>query len=68
MQKVTELVTNLTNTIMPSNLPKSYKVAVFKENGKPLTFEDRELQLPKDGEVLHTRSSVLSILINRLRS
>lgn len=54
MQKVTELVTNLTNTIMPSGLPKSYKVAVFKENGKPLTFEERELTLPKDGEVVQT--------------
>lgn len=37
---------------MPSNLPKTYKVAVFNEANKPLSFEDRELQLPKDGEVL----------------
>lgn len=37
---------------MPIDLPKTYKVAVFKEAGKPLVFEERELRLPKDGEVL----------------
>ncbi|KAK5085629.1 hypothetical protein LTR05_004916 [Lithohypha guttulata] len=37
---------------MPSNLPKTYKVAVFKEKGSPLTFEERELKQPGDGEVL----------------
>lgn len=36
---------------MPSDLPKTYKVAVFKEKGKPLTIEERELKLPGDGEV-----------------
>lgn len=51
MQKATELVSSIANKIMPANLPKTYKVAVFKEAGKPLVFEERELQLPKDGEV-----------------
>ncbi|KAK5071358.1 hypothetical protein LTR70_010621 [Exophiala xenobiotica] len=37
---------------MPANLPKTYKVGVFKEQGKPLTFEERELKLPEDGQVL----------------
>lgn len=36
---------------MRSNLPKSYRVAVFKEKGQPLTIEERELKLPSDGEV-----------------
>jgi len=52
MQKATELVTNLAHKIMPSNLPKTYKIAVFKEANKPLVFEERELRLPEDGEVL----------------
>lgn len=51
MQKVSELVTSLSQAIMPSNLPKTYKVGVFKEKGKPLVFEDRELKLPENGEV-----------------
>lgn len=51
MQKATELITNLTNKIMPANLPKTYKVGVFKEANKPLVFEERELKLPGDGEV-----------------
>lgn len=51
MQKATQLVTKLTNTIMPANLPKTFKVGVFKEAGKPLSFEERELKLPEDGEV-----------------
>lgn len=51
MQKATEFVTSLTESIMPSNLPKTYKVAVFKESGKPLVFEERELKLPEDGQV-----------------
>lgn len=51
MQKATELVQNIANKIMPANLPKTYKVAVFNEANKPLVFEERELQLPKDGEV-----------------
>lgn len=46
---------------MPSNLPKTYKVAVFKESGKPLTFEDRELKLPKDGEVLESSHGVHAV-------
>ncbi|KAK5955511.1 hypothetical protein OHC33_003151 [Knufia fluminis] len=37
---------------MPANLPKTFKVGVFKEAGKPLSFEERELKLPEDGEVL----------------
>lgn len=36
---------------MPSSLPKTYKVAVFKEKGSPLTIEERELKQPGDGEV-----------------
>jgi len=36
---------------MPSNLPKTYKVGVFNEANKPLTFEERELKLPEDGQV-----------------
>lgn len=39
---------------MPSNLPKTYKAAVFKEKGKPLEFEDIELKLPEDGQVSQT--------------
>ena len=36
---------------MPSNLPKTYKVGVFNEANKPLSFEERELKLPQEGEV-----------------
>jgi len=36
---------------MPSNLPQTYKAAVFKEAGKPLEFEERKLQMPEDGQV-----------------
>lgn len=51
MQQATELITSLTKSIMPSNLPKTYKVMVFNENGKPLELEERELKLPEDGQV-----------------
>lgn len=51
MQKATELVTSLAKSVMPSNLPKTYKTAVFNEANKPLSFEDRELKLPEDGQV-----------------
>lgn len=34
------------------SLPKSYKQAVFKEAGAPLTVEEVELTLPAKGEVL----------------
>jgi len=33
-------------------LPKTYKHAVFKTQGEPLTLEDAPLQLPKEGEIL----------------
>lgn len=33
-------------------LPKTYKHAVFKEAGKPLTIEETDLKLPGKGEVL----------------
>ena len=36
---------------MPAELPKTYKVAIFKEKGQPLEFEDRDLKLPGHGEV-----------------
>lgn len=36
---------------MPVDLPKTYKVAVYKEANKPLVFEERELKLPEDGQV-----------------
>lgn len=35
-----------------SNLPKTFKAAVFKEKGGPLVLEDRELQHPKPGTIL----------------
>ena len=38
---------------MPSSsLPKTYKAAVFKEKGAPLTIEEVELKLPERGEIL----------------
>lgn len=33
-------------------LPKTFKQAVFKAQGEPLTVEDAELKLPGPGEVL----------------
>ena len=36
---------------MAPSLPKDYKVGVFKEKGKPLEFEQRPLEQPKDGYV-----------------
>jgi hypothetical protein len=36
---------------MAPNLPKEYKVAVFKEKGANLTFEQRPLEPPKPGHV-----------------
>ncbi|KAK8018774.1 alcohol dehydrogenase [Apiospora marii] len=35
-----------------SSLPKTYKHAVFKAQGQPLTIEEAELKLPGPGEVL----------------
>jgi len=35
-----------------SELPKTYKVAVFKEANAPITIEERELKPPPPGEVL----------------
>lgn len=35
-----------------NNLPKTYKQAVFKSAGAPLTLEETELTLPGKGEVL----------------
>ncbi|KAI9810517.1 MAG: hypothetical protein M1827_006190 [Pycnora praestabilis] len=37
---------------MTSNLPKTYKAAVFEKANAPLTIKDVELQLPKRGEIL----------------
>lgn len=37
---------------MAQNLPKTFKVAIFKEANAPLTFEEVELKLPTDGQVL----------------
>ncbi|KAI9837328.1 MAG: hypothetical protein M1819_000402 [Sarea resinae] len=37
---------------MTSNLPKTYKAAVFEEVHGPLVITDVELQLPKEGEIL----------------
>lgn len=34
------------------SLPQTFKQAVFKEQGAPLTVEDAELTLPDKGEVL----------------
>lgn len=59
MQQATELVTSLAKSIMPANLPKTYKVAVFKEQGKPLTIEERELKLPEDGQVSGENTTVI---------
>lgn len=33
-------------------LPKTYKHAIFKEQGAPLTLEDVELKHPGAGEIL----------------
>ena len=33
-------------------LPKTFKQAVFKSQGEPLTIEDAQLKLPGPGEVL----------------
>lgn len=33
-------------------LPKTYKAAIFKEKGAPLTLEDVELKHPGAGEIL----------------
>lgn len=48
---------------MPANLPKTYKVGVFNEKGKPLVFEDRDLKLPEDGQVRHPDDDSLTISI-----
>lgn len=37
---------------MSPSLPKSYRVAVFKEKGQPLSLEEVELKEPIGGEVL----------------
>ena len=37
---------------MAPTLPKTYKHAVFKEQGAPLVVEEVELRLPAKGEVL----------------
>ena len=37
---------------MAPTLPKTYKVAVFKEANAPLTLEDVELKQPIEGEIL----------------
>lgn len=34
------------------SLPKTYKQAVFKAAGQPLTIEDARLELPKKGKIL----------------
>jgi len=34
------------------SLPKTFKQALFKEAGAPLTIEEAELKLPLKGEVL----------------
>lgn len=48
---------NLINTVkstlnMGDSLPKTFKQAVFKEKGAPLTVEEVELKMPEKGEVL----------------
>ncbi|KAF7503768.1 hypothetical protein GJ744_003310 [Endocarpon pusillum] len=37
---------------MATELPKTFKQAVFKEHGAPLTIEEVELRMPERGEVL----------------
>lgn len=44
---------------MSEQLPKSYKAAVCKEGKKPFEIVDRDLQMPKDGQV--RRSKPVSI-------
>jgi D-arabinose 1-dehydrogenase-like Zn-dependent alcohol dehydrogenase len=34
------------------SLPKTYKHAVFKEKGAPLTLEETELRMPSENEIL----------------
>jgi hypothetical protein len=48
---------NLADTVkgalnMSPSLPKTYRHAVFKEKGAPLTIEEVELKMPGKGEVL----------------
>ena len=37
---------------MASNLPKTYKAALFKEANGPLVLEDVELKQPDEGQIL----------------
>jgi hypothetical protein len=37
------------------DLPKTYKVAVFKAKGEDLVFEQRPLELPAEGHVRGAR-------------
>ena len=37
---------------MAPNLPKTYKVAMFKEANKPLSFVELDLKPPPEGQVL----------------
>jgi hypothetical protein len=50
LQKLTDTVRSTLN--MASSLPKTYRHAVFKEKGGPLTIEEVELKMPGKGEVL----------------
>lgn len=51
LQNLTETVKSALN-MAPSSLPKTFKQAVFKEKGAPLTVEEVELKMPQKGEVL----------------
>ena len=37
---------------MTPNLPKTYKVALFKKANEKLSVEDYELKMPEQGEIL----------------
>lgn len=53
----TPVINSITNTLktalnMAPSLPKTYKQAIFKEQGGQLVIEDVELKMPQPGEVL----------------
>ena len=37
---------------MAQSLPKTFKAAIFKETNAPLTFDEVELKMPKEGQIL----------------
>ncbi|MCJ1250849.1 hypothetical protein MMC30_008077 [Trapelia coarctata] len=53
LQNILPTVNSIKTTLgMAPSLPKSYKVAMFKAKGEPLSIEEVELQQPAAGEIL----------------